>query len=244
MITLRRATERYHEHSRRYDVWHTFDQRVGLAFGVGDFGVGAFGALEDVDEGRIRPGAGVAQRWQHDAEVITYVREGGVVHEDASAEATVLQAGEFQQRTIARGARQSEKNASRNDAAHIFHVTLRHRGACGESVPQQKRFSAAERRGVLCLVASTDGRGGSLRLNQDVLMLSALLDPGQHVVHALADGRSAWVHLVHGEAKLGDVVLRTGDGAGVTADRAVSITARAVTEILLINLLRTPSHGQ
>jgi hypothetical protein len=218
-------------------VWHTFDQGRGL-----DLGRGAFGLLEDIDEGRIRRGAAVSRRWEHDAEVVTYVREGGVVHEDAGGKAVVLQAGEFQRRTIGRGRRQSEKNSSRHDAAHIFHVRLRHPGACDESAPEQRRFSAAERRGVLCVVASVDGRDGSLRLNQDALMHSALLDPGQHVVHALAEGRSAWVHLVHGEVNLGGVVLRTGDGVGITSDRAVSITAREVTEILLINLIRAPDH--
>ena len=63
-----------------------------------------------------------------------------------------------------------------------------------------------------------------------------MLDPGQHVVHELAQGRSAWLHLVQGEAALGDIVLTTGDGVGLTAERAVSLTAREETEILLLDL--------
>jgi quercetin 2,3-dioxygenase len=55
-------------------------------------------------------------------------------------------------------------------------------------------------------------------------------------VHELRDGRSAWLHLVEGEVTLGDVVLSTGDGAGLTAERAVSLTAREETEILLVDL--------
>ena len=71
-------------------------------------------------------------------------------------------------------------------------------------------------------------------------MHSALLEPGQHVVHALAPGRSAWLHLLEGEASLGDVVLETGDGAGVSGDRAVSLTARKTTEIVLLDLRERP----
>ena len=67
-------------------------------------------------------------------------------------------------------------------------------------------------------------------------MYSAMLDPGQHVVHELSQGRSAWLHLVQGEVTLGDIVLTTGDGAGITAERAVSLTAKEETEILFFDL--------
>jgi redox-sensitive bicupin YhaK (pirin superfamily) len=63
-----------------------------------------------------------------------------------------------------------------------------------------------------------------------------MLDPGQHVVHELSQGRTAWLHLVLGELTLGDLVLTTGDGAGFTAERAVSLTAREETELLLVDL--------
>ena len=101
---------------------------------------------------------------------------------------------------------------------------------------EQKRFSTADRRGELCVVASPDGRRGSLRIHQDALLYSAMLGRGKHVVHELREGRSAWLHLVEGEVTLGDLVLSSGDGAGLTAERAVSLTAREETEILLIDL--------
>ena len=83
------------------------------------------------------------------------------------------------------------------------------------------------------------------------MVYAALLDPGHHVIHELSHGRSAWLHLVEGEVTLGDTVLTTGDGAGFTAERAVSLTAREQTEILLVDLgsgpgnqpSRSPEHG-
>lgn len=97
------------------------------------------------------------------------------------------------------------------------------------------------RRGVLCAVASPDGRRGSLRIHQNTVMYSAILEHGQHVIHELSPVRSAWFHVVEGEVMLGDVVLSTGDGGGVTAECAVSLTARAGTEILLFDVERASS---
>ena len=73
-------------------------------------------------------------------------------------------------------------------------------------------------------------------------MYSAMLESGQHVVHELSQGRSAWLHLVEGEVTLGDVVLTEGDGAGLVAERAVSLTARETTEILLLDLGEGARH--
>ena len=75
-----------------------------------------------------------------------------------------------------------------------------------------------------------------MRIHQNALMCSAVLDPGQHVVHELSQGRIAWLHVVEGEVTMGDIVLTTGDGAGITAERAVSLTAQSETEILLLDL--------
>ena len=164
------------------------------------------------------------------------MREGVLAYDDSSGRSGSIQAGEFQRTTAGRGSYQSETNASRSAWAQVFQICLRPERAGLEPGHEQKRFSAAERRGRLCVVASPDARRGSLRIHQDALLYSAMLDPGKHVVHELSEGRSAWLHLVEGEATLGDVVLSSGDGAGLTAERAVSLTAREETEILLVDL--------
>jgi len=231
MITLRRAEERHHDRRRDQEIWLTFypqDRADPLADG--------FGALEILDEDRLSPGAGVARHPHHDADVLTYVREGTLAYEDSMGRSGVIQAGEFHRMTAGRGIRHRERNASRTAWAHVFQIWLRPSQAEIEPSHEQKRFSVAERRGVLRVVASPDARRGSLRVHQDALTFSALLDPGQHVVHELSPGRSAWLHLVQGEATLADVVLATGDGAGLTAERAVSLTAQEETEILLFDV--------
>jgi redox-sensitive bicupin YhaK (pirin superfamily) len=230
MITLRRTKERHHDRRQKRDVWLTFhrgDRSDPLADG--------FGNLEIFNEDRLPPRAGVPRVPRHDAEVVTYVREGALTYEDSMGRSGVIHAGEFQRMTTGSGIRHSETNVSGADWAHVFRIWLR--SAAGlEPDHEQKRFSAAERRGLLCVIASPDARRGSLRIHQDAFLYSAMLHRGQHVVHELSQRRSAWLHLVQGEVTLGDVVLTTGDGAGVTDELAVSLTAREETEILLLDL--------
>ena len=83
-------------------------------------------------------------------------------------------AGEFQQTTPGGTGRHREKNASRTDSAHVFRLWLGPCQAGLEPALTQKRFSTADRRGALCVVASPDGRRGSLLLHQDALLYSAL----------------------------------------------------------------------
>lgn len=237
MITLRRASERHHDQRRRQDVWFTFyPQKTESGHADG------FGTIELFNEDRLPPAAAVPRQPVHDAEIVTYVREGTLAFEDSMGRSGIIHAGEFQRMTAGRGIRHRETNASRTHWAHVFQVWLRPTEVGLEPSHAQKRFSAAERRGVLCVVASLDGRQGSLRIHQDVQVYSAMLERGQHIVHELLKGRSAWLHVVTGEVTIAGVVLAAGDGAGVTAERAVSLTAREETEILLVDLGES-AHG-
>jgi hypothetical protein len=233
MITLRRAKERHHTLRSKHEEWLTFDSK-DRADPLAD----GFGNLETLDEDLLPPGAVVRGRARHYAETVTYVREGALAYEDSRGRSGVIHAGEFQRMTSRGGIHHSEMNASRTDWAHIFQLGLGPAAARLDPGQEQKRFSAADRRGELCIVASPDARQGSLRIHQDTLIYSALLERGHHVVHELSQGRSAWLHVVHGEVTLGDIVLTAGDGAGVTAERAVSFTARQNTEILLLDLVQ------
>ena len=231
MITLSRAQERHHERHRNQEVWLTFRAgRVGRSF------AGGFGALWGLREERLRPRAGAPRHRHREVEMVTYVREGALAYQDSVDPSGVIHAGEFQCVTAGSGIRHRETNPSRTQWAHLFQIWLHPPQAGLEPRHEQKRFSAAERRGRLCVVASADAQRGSLRVHQDALMCSAVLDPGQHVVHELSEERMAWLHVVEGEVTLGDAVLTTGDGAGVTAERAVSLTAQSESEILLVDL--------
>jgi redox-sensitive bicupin YhaK (pirin superfamily) len=229
MITLCRAASRNGPGSRQ-EVWLTSYPEGDQPPAPGD------GPLETLEEWRLPPGAGVPRPREQSAEVVTYLREGALAYEDSTGLRGVIQAGEFRRTTAGGSLRRRETNASRTHWAHLFEMRLRPPPAGSESGHELRRFSAAQRRGLLCIVASPDGRNDSLRLQQDTLVHSALLQAGQHVVHQLGPGRRAWLHVVVGEVSLDDALLGTGDGAGVVAERAVSLTARVESEILLLDL--------
>jgi redox-sensitive bicupin YhaK (pirin superfamily) len=231
MINLRRAAERHHDKSRTLETWLTFHPEDQT-----DLQSDGFGDIEILNENRLAPGARISRVSGHDAEILTYVHEGALAYENSLGSSSIVQAGEFQRVTAGRGLHRHRTNASRNDWVHFFQIWLHPSEVDLDPGHEQKRFTTAQRRSGLCVVASFDARRGSLRIHQNALIYSALLDPGQHVVHELSQGRSAWLHVVQGEITLGDVVLSTGDGAGITAEPAVSLTASESSEILLVDL--------
>jgi redox-sensitive bicupin YhaK (pirin superfamily) len=238
MRTLRRSDEREQYAQGKQQGWLTFPVLADVAAHSG-----GFGGLVLLNEDRLPPGGSLRSRPTRDLEIVTYVREGALTFRDAMGGAGVLLAGEFQCSTAESGVRRTQSNPSHTHAAHVFQIFLQLARAGTEPSQERQRVSAAERRGGLRFVAAPDGRAGSLRVCSDSLVYSALLDRGKHVVHALLLGRGAWVHIVKGAATLDELVLNTGDGAGVTAERAVSLTAREDTELLLLDVSLATNGG-
>jgi redox-sensitive bicupin YhaK (pirin superfamily) len=238
LITLHRAEERQHQRRKKRDAWLSF--HAGAARDPFETGCGPLVAL---DEHRLSPGVSLPSRRHGLIEILTYVREGALAFESSLGRSGVIHAGEFQLRTIGRGERHSETNTSASNDAHVFQIWLRPSEADLDSRDDQRRFSAAERRDDLCIIASPDARKRSLRLHQDALVYAALLELGQHMVHELLPGRSAWLHVVQGDLTFSDVVLTTGDDACVGSERAISFTARGEAEILLVDV-RQGSPGR
>lgn len=232
MISPRRAEERAHVGGGPRERWLTFRPASEASKRPAE----SFGALCSLDDLRLGPGAAMSLRAPRDAEMMTYVLEGAIAVGDAKGGTTLLRAGEFQQSLVARGAAAEVRNASRAQSAVVFRLAVRG-PRWAERAPQAaKRFTLGERRAELCAVASPDGRRGSLLTQEDFVLYSAVLGSGQHIVHELADGRDAWLHVISGEIAAGDVVLTDGDGVGLTGERTASFTARVEAEILLIDV--------
>ena len=232
MIILRRSSQRRHERTRHRDTWLSFDP-----WKLEDPLAEGFGTLELLNEHRLRPGADLPP-YPHsrDAEIVVSIREGTLAYRDPYARLGVISAGEIAHMTVGPGTRRNGTNASRTYWAHVFEIGFRPNLAELRPGHERKRISAAERKGVLCVVASPDGCKGSLRIHQDVLIYSSILEPGKHVVLELKPGRSAWLHLIQGEVSFSEFILTTGDGVGVIQERAVSLTAVEPSEILLFEM--------
>jgi quercetin 2,3-dioxygenase len=233
VIALRRAVERHRVRRPETEARLTFYPPAAT-----DPLAAAFGDLISLRELWLPAGAAASHEAHLDGEVLTYVHEGSLTHGDNNGHSDMIRAGEFHVRSVDDGAGRRELRASATDSAHVYQLCLRHPVAPALRRPaQQQRFSTAQRRGQFCLIVSSDGRQGSLRIDHDARIYSALLEPGQHVVHELATGRSAWLHLVQGAVCVGGLELKTGDGAGFSAQRGLSVTTREHSEVLLVDLL-------
>ncbi|MHC4389915.1 MAG: pirin family protein [Planctomycetota bacterium] len=234
-MTLRRNTERHYSQSGKRKTWRTFDGSSGPGLRADSFGL-----LVGFDEVRLAPGGASGPQPGEESELLTYLYRGELAQEDSTGSSGVMRAGEFQRMTGGVGIRRKETNASRTNGSHAFRISLRPSEAGLECAHEHKRFPAAQRHNVLCAVGSSDGRRGSLRLLQDALVYSSVLDSGYHLIHELLPGRSAWLHIVCGEVSSHDVNLAQGDGVGVTTSPSVSFTALDDAEVLLVDVGPAP----
>jgi len=236
MITVRRSGTRRRVRSGTQDTWLTFDPDNEV-----DRFRNGFRALEALNEETPASEMNLHPHPQ-DVEVVTYVREGTLVHQNLAGELNRVGAGEFQRTSARRRIRHRVINGSLLNPAHVFQSCITPDGSELEPCTEQKRFPVRDREGVLRLVASPDGRDGSLCIQQDLRMYSSILLVGHHLIHELSSGRAAWLHVVKGRVLLkGRILLQdqhlgTGDAAALENEEAVSFTAEVPSEILLFDL--------
>jgi redox-sensitive bicupin YhaK (pirin superfamily) len=235
MMILRRNNERLHVQRGKQDIWLTFyhNERAQLV-------TDNFGALLTFNEILLPTGEMSAQVKGTGVETVSYVYRGVLAQQDSAGNSGVVSAGEFQHLIIGRGIRHKETNPSHTESTIIFRISLHPSEAGLDSVQEQMLFPAAQRHNLLCVVASPDGRKKSFRILQDAFVYSSILDPGRHLVHELLPGRSAWLHVIRGQAVMQEIILAEGDGVGVTIEPSVSITAQENAEIMLVDLGPAP----
>ncbi|MGD0185809.1 MAG: pirin family protein [Roseiarcus sp.] len=231
-ITVRPAQSRGHENHGWLDSRHTFSFA-----NYHDSKHMGFGPLRVVNEDRVQPGAGFAAHGHRDMEILSYVIEGALAHKDSLGAGSVIRPGDVQVMTAGTGIRHSEFNASKVDPVHFLQIWLLPERQGLQPRYDQKTFPEAEKRGRLRLVASHDGRDGSLLVHQDADVFATLLNDAQSVVHALKAGRRAWVQIVRGSAEIDGVPVRAGDGAAIEGASALIIASREPgAEILVFDL--------
>ncbi len=231
MITIRRSGERRFIANDNQKTRMTFDPE-NPADPIGN----GFGALRIFNEEVLKPGRAFLLHTPKEAVIVTYVHEGVVIYYGPLDKNTLLRPGSFHRIKAQPGAEHYLAGASTTDDARVFRGEFAPGTGLMEPEGRKKHFTLAERKGVLKLIASPDGKEASLKLQQDVEMYSTLLNEGNHMIHELKPGRRAWLHVVKGAIRLGGLDLKTGDGAGFTDVMGVSFTAQEPSEILLFDL--------
>ena len=230
MITLRLAEDRGHADFGWLDSRHTFS--FGQYLDPDNMG---FGPLRVINDDRVAPGHGFDTHGHRDMEIVSYVLEGALEHKDSTGAGSVIRPGEVQCISAGTGIRHSEYNPSQSEPVHFLQIwVLPERAGLAPSY-EQKRFGD-ERRGVLRLVASRDGRDGSLTIHRHVDLYASVLQDGEAVTHTVGNGRQLWVHAADGTIALNGQRLGPGDGAAVVDESVVTIVATVAAEILLFDM--------
>ena len=231
MITLRMAASRGHFDHGWLDTYHTF------SFGeyVHPDHTG-FRTLRVINEDRVQPGAGFPTHHHENMEILTFVLDGALEHKDSMGNGSVIRADDVQRMSAGTGVTHSEFNASDEEPVHFLQIwVLPDRRGINPGY-EQKTFSAARRDGLMQLIASADGRDGSLVVHQDIRLWAAALRPGQAVSHEPAPGRHTWVQVTRGSVDLEDLTLNRNDGAAISDEASLTLRGRSDAEILLFDL--------
>ena len=231
MIALRKAAERGHASHGWLDTWHTFSFA-----GYHDPAQMGWSALRVINEDIVQPGQGFGMHGHRDMEIVTWILDGALEHKDSMGNGAVIRPGDAQRMSAGSGVLHSEFNPAPDRATHLLQIWIEPNVRGGAPGYEKTFFPPEARRGRLRLIASGDGREGSVTIHQDASLYTALLAPGETVRHALAPGRLAYLHVARGAVTLQSQSLQDGDGARIAGETDLEIAATQDAEILLFDL--------
>lgn len=231
MIIHRKANERGHADFGWLDSHHSFS--FGQYYDPAFMG---FGALRVINDDRVAAGGGFDTHGHKDMEIVSYVLDGALAHRDSLGSGSVIRPGDVQVMSAGTGIRHSEFNASKTDPVHFLQIWVIPEKQGLKPNYAEKHFPEAERLGQLRLIASPDGRDGSLTIRQDTSIHAAVLDAGTELAHPLAEGRRYWLQVAKGTLDVNGQTVMEGDGLAIVKETSLTLRATSRSEILLFDL--------
>jgi len=231
MIRVRRASDRGRSGYDWLESFHTFsfaDYHDPRQMGFRD--------LRVINEDRVAPGGGFGTHAHRDMEIVSWVLEGVLDHEDSLGNGSSIRPGDIQRMTAGTGVTHSEFNHSRAEVVHFLQIWILPEQRGLQPSYEQKHFSEAQRLNKLCRIASRDGADDSVTVHQDVSLYASTLESGRGTSHAIDAGRHLWIQLTRGAVTLLGESLAPGDGAAVSDEPLVEIRADERSEFLLLDL--------
>lgn len=191
-----------------------------------------FGTLRVINDDIVEPGNGFGTHPHRDMEIFSYVIEGELQHRDSMGNGSIIGAGELQYMSAGSGVTHSEFNPSKESRVHFLQIWIVPDQQGGPPVYAERRLSGADARNGLVLLATSDGRDGSIQMRQQADIYFGRLAAGEVAVFPLDGSRGSWVQVIRGTVSVNGTALGPGDGAGTTGSGEVTITASEVAEFL------------
>lgn len=231
MLEVRKSEERGHANHGWLDSHHSFSFAS-----YHDPRHSGFGPLLVINEDRVAPGMGFGAHAHRDMDIISYVLSGALEHQDSMGTGSVLHYGDVQRMSAGTGVRHSEFNGSRTESVHFLQIWIQPSQLGIAPGYEEKNFPIESKRGRLRLIASSDGRDGSVTVHQDVAVYASIMDGKDDVEHMLAFGRRAYVHVIRGKVWVNGVELHGGDALKLTRETSVKLVDAVDAEVLVFDL--------
>ncbi|HNT38037.1 MAG TPA: pirin family protein [Rubrivivax sp.] len=238
MITLRKAGDRGHARHGWLESWHSFsfaDYQDPAHMGVGN--------LRVINDDRIQPGAGFGTHGHRDMEIISYVLQGALAHQDSlgngeagSGNVGVIRPGDVQRMSAGSGVLHSEFNHAKDEPTHFLQIWILpdERGIAPGY--EQRHFDDAEKRGRLRLIAAPDGAGGAVTVHADARVYAGLFDGAERADVRLDPQRPAYVHLARGALEVNGRRLAAGDAVTLRGEPLLQLARGEDAEVLVFDL--------
>ncbi len=231
MLKLRKSKERGHANHGWLDSHHTFSFSSYY-----DPRFTGFRDLLVINEDRVNAGAGFGKHGHRDMEIITYVLNGELEHKDSMGNGSVLHYGDIQRMSAGEGIMHSEFNHSDKNPVHFLQIWINPDRDGTKSSWEEKTFSPEDKKNKLKLIVSSDGREGSLKMNQDASLYASILEAQKNLEFKLSDKRHAWIQVVRGSLVVNEIELEAGDGLAISEENKVELKAVSESEFLLFDL--------
>ena len=195
-----------------------------------------FGPLRVINEDRVAAGMGFGTHGHRDMEIISYVLEGALAHKDSMGNGSAIRPGDVQRMSAGTGVTHSEFNHSKDGLTHFLQIWIEPNVKGIPPSYEEKHFDTAAKRGKLRLIASPDGREGSVLIHQDACLYAALLDGDEHATHTLAAARLGYVHVASGSIDVNGQSLHAGDAMKLSGPVDIVLKNGHEAEVLLFDL--------
>jgi quercetin 2,3-dioxygenase len=196
----------------------------------------AYGALRVINDDRVAPGQGFGKHGHRDMEIITYILEGELEHQDSMGNGSIIRVGDVQRMSAGTGVTHSEFNPSDKQEVHLLQIWIHPEVKRLAPGYEQKHFAAADKRGRLRLIASDDAEDGSVVIHQDARLYAGLFDGAERADFPVSAGRRAWLQVARGAIAVDGTRLQAGDGARTAGPAQLKLHGGAQAEVLVFDL--------